>query len=85
MRKADGGSIINLSSMAGVVGLGVATAYQATKGAIRVMTKTVAIQYAKENVKCTPASRAGCLSVRSRYGAILWENGKKLYKVTAPP
>ena len=51
MRKAGGGSIINISSVAGLVGAGAATAYQASKGAVRILTKSVAIQYAKEKIR----------------------------------
>jgi NAD(P)-dependent dehydrogenase (short-subunit alcohol dehydrogenase family) len=51
MRKAGGGSIINISSIAGLVGAGAATAYQASKGAVRILTKSVAIQYAKEKIR----------------------------------
>ncbi|MDA1189774.1 MAG: SDR family oxidoreductase [Chloroflexi bacterium] len=53
MRKVAGGSIVNVSSMHGIVGIkyGAATAYQAAKGAIRIFTKAAAIQYAKENIR----------------------------------
>jgi NAD(P)-dependent dehydrogenase (short-subunit alcohol dehydrogenase family) len=51
MRQSGGGSIINISSIAGLVGMGHATAYQATKGAIRILTKSAAIEYAKENIR----------------------------------
>ena len=53
MRKAGGGSIINISSTAGLTGGdGGSTAYSATKGAVRLLTKSTAIQYAKENIRC---------------------------------
>ena len=52
MRAAGGGSIINISSVAGLVGGGGATAYQASKGAVRILTKSVATEYAKENIRC---------------------------------
>jgi len=50
MRKAGGGSIINISSIAGLVG-GTTTAYGASKGAVRLFTKATAIQYAKEGIR----------------------------------
>jgi NAD(P)-dependent dehydrogenase (short-subunit alcohol dehydrogenase family) len=50
MRKAGGGSIINISSIAGIVGMGT-SAYSASKGAIRVLTKAAAIEYAKDNIR----------------------------------
>jgi len=51
LRKAGGGSIINISSIAGMIGVGCASAYQATKGAVRILTKTAAVQYAKEGIR----------------------------------
>lgn len=51
MRKAGGGSIINLSSNAGIVGSLVAAAYSASKGAVRLFTKSTAIQHAKDGIR----------------------------------
>ena len=51
MRKNGGGSIINVSSIYGLVGSETSTAYHAAKGAIRLFTKSAAIQYAKENIR----------------------------------
>ena len=50
MRKAGGGSIVNISSIAGLVG-GRTTAYAASKGAVRLLTKSTAIQYAAEGIR----------------------------------
>jgi 3(or 17)beta-hydroxysteroid dehydrogenase len=41
--KAGGGSIINMSSMAALVGVPLFAAYTASKGAVRSLTKTVAL------------------------------------------
>ena len=51
MRKNGGGSIINISSVWGITGTAGATAYQASKGAIRTMTKSAAVQYAAEGIR----------------------------------
>ena len=53
MRRAGGGSIINISSEAGLVGntYGV-SAYGATKGAVRLLSKMTAIEYAKDKIRC---------------------------------
>ena len=51
MRKAGGGSIVNVSSIAGLVGFSSSTAYQAAKGAIRTFTKSAAIQYARHGIR----------------------------------
>jgi len=47
-----GGSIVNLSSIAGVIGSEhVHMAYNASKAAVRLMTKSVAVQHAKDNIR----------------------------------
>ncbi len=53
MRKAGGGSIVNISSTGGLVGSlrGAATAYIASKGAVRLFTKATAVQYAWEGIR----------------------------------
>ncbi len=54
MRKAGGGSIVNISSVSGLVGDArpSAGAYPASKGAVRLLTKSTAIQYAGEGIRC---------------------------------
>jgi NAD(P)-dependent dehydrogenase (short-subunit alcohol dehydrogenase family) len=51
MRRAGGGSIVNISSLYGLIGSGGATAYQGSKGAVRILTKTAAVQYAPEHIR----------------------------------
>lgn len=54
LMKAQGGSIINMSSRSGVVGLPGAAAYASSKAAIRNHTKTVALYCAEKNynIRC---------------------------------
>jgi cyclopentanol dehydrogenase len=53
MRQAGGGSIVNISSTAGLVGSpGGTAAYTATKGAVRLFTKSTAIQHARDKIRC---------------------------------
>ena len=53
MRRAGGGSIINLSSVAGLVGRRWAgAAYSASKGAVRIFSKATAMQYAPDRIRC---------------------------------
>ena len=52
MRNAGGGSIVNISSVAGLVGDHISAAYASSKGAVRLLTKSTAIQYAKEGISC---------------------------------
>ena len=51
MRKGGGGSIINTSSVMGIVGSPTSPAYSAAKGAMTTFTKSAALQYAKENIR----------------------------------
>jgi len=52
MQRAGGGAIVNISSISGFVGQqGVHMAYNASKGAVRIMTKTAAVQFAKDGIR----------------------------------
>jgi NAD(P)-dependent dehydrogenase (short-subunit alcohol dehydrogenase family) len=51
MKKSGGGSIVNLSSIYGLVGAGDIPTYHASKGAVRLMSKNDAIIYAKDNIR----------------------------------
>ncbi|MDR2731119.1 MAG: glucose 1-dehydrogenase [Treponema sp.] len=67
-RRNGGGSIINMSSVCGLIGHRFTTeAYTVTKGAVTLLTKTVAVRHAKDNIRCnsihpstviTPLTRA---------------------------
>lgn len=68
MRAVGGGSIINISSIYGIVGSIGSTAYHAGKGASRIFTKSAAIQLAKDGIRVnsvhpgfmmTPMTRPG--------------------------
>ncbi len=51
MRENNGGSIINLSSIYGIIGAPDIPPYHASKGAVRLMTKTDALNYASDNIR----------------------------------
>ena len=51
MRNAGGGSIINISSVAGLIGSRF-TAYGASKGVVRLLSKSTAGQYGPEGIRC---------------------------------
>ena len=51
MKKSGGGSIVYISSIYGIVGASDVPAYHATKGATRIMAKTGALFYAKDNIR----------------------------------
>lgn len=53
MRQAGGGSIVNISSIAGIgQSLHQEPAYAASKGAVRIFTKVTASQHARDNIRC---------------------------------
>jgi NAD(P)-dependent dehydrogenase (short-subunit alcohol dehydrogenase family) len=53
MRKVgEGGSIVNLSSIAGLVGVTMCGAYAAAKGGVRLFSKVVAMECAAEQIRC---------------------------------
>ena len=52
MRKVgEGGSIINISSVAGLAGVPACAAYSAAKGGVRIFSKTVAMETAKDKIR----------------------------------
>ena len=53
LRRAGGGSIVNIASQLGLVGMDDSSPqYTASKGAVRLLTKTTALQYAREGIRC---------------------------------
>ncbi len=52
MLKQGKGAIINISSIASLVGLPTLPAYAASKGALDAMTRALAVDYAKEGIRC---------------------------------
>ena len=51
MARQGGGSILNVSSMAGILGTPKLTAYAAAKHAVVGITRTAALEYARHNVR----------------------------------
>ncbi|MGA8616611.1 MAG: glucose 1-dehydrogenase [Xanthobacteraceae bacterium] len=54
MKERGGGSIVNMSSVAGLVGAANLAAYSASKGGVRLLTKSVALHCARKgyNIRC---------------------------------
>ena len=60
MRKAGGGSIVNISSTSGMIGQdNIHAGYNASKGAVRLLTKSTAIQYAQEGIRVNSVHPGG--------------------------
>ena len=72
MRKVGGGSIINISSTAGLVGYPGGSAYSASKGAVRLFTKTTAIQYAKEGIRANSIHPG---AIETAMAQQIWQEG----------
>jgi len=58
MKKNGGGAILNLASIAAIVGLSDRFAYSMSKGAIYAMTLSVAKDYLGDNIRCNSISPA---------------------------
>jgi 2-keto-3-deoxy-L-fuconate dehydrogenase len=58
LKKAGGGSIINMASVAALVGISDRFAYSMSKGAVYAMTLSVAKDYLKDNIRCNSISPA---------------------------
>lgn len=52
MQRQGRGAIVNISSIASLVGLSGLAAYTASKGALDALTRALAIEYAKEGIRC---------------------------------
>ncbi len=76
MIKAGGGSIINISSIAGLVG-GTTSAYGASKGAVRLLTKSTAIQYAGDGIRANSV-HPGVIITDMTAGMLADEVGREL-------
>ncbi len=76
MRKAGGGSIINISSISGMVGQqNIHPGYNASKGAVRILTKSTAVQYASDGIRCNSVHPGPIKTEMTRRG---WEDPERL-------
>lgn len=58
MKKAGGGTILNMASVAGSVGIADRFGYSMTKGAVLTMTYSVALDYIRDHIRCNSISPA---------------------------
>jgi len=69
MREQGAGSVINLSSVAGLIGLSGHSCYGASKGAVRTMTKDAAMELAEAGVRVNSIHPAYIDTQMADYGA----------------
>lgn len=69
MTEKRNGSIINLSSIAGLGGAAGHSLYGASKGAVRIFTKDVAVEYGPYNVRVNSVHPAYVNTAMAEYGA----------------
>ena len=70
LKRAGGGAIVNISSISGFAGQhGVHMAYNASKGAVRIMTKTVAVQHAADNIRANSVHPGFMPAMRTSVGS----------------
>jgi NAD(P)-dependent dehydrogenase (short-subunit alcohol dehydrogenase family) len=80
MRQAGGGAIVNISSIAGIIGMGMLPAYQATKGAVRVLTKNAAIQYVQDKIRVNSVHPGGVdTEILTPFGAEMKQSVAQLH------
>ena len=84
MRKAGGGSIINISSTAGLRGSPTAAAYGASKGAVRLFTKSTAIQYSKDNIRANSV-HPGIIETHMTLPTILTDEAARRERIARTP
>jgi NAD(P)-dependent dehydrogenase (short-subunit alcohol dehydrogenase family) len=80
MLKNGGGSIINTSSVAGHIGMAGASIYIAAKHAVEGITKTVALEYAKQGIRVNAVAPAAIVTdmIDRFVGGEHTDNGKYL-------
>jgi NAD(P)-dependent dehydrogenase (short-subunit alcohol dehydrogenase family) len=70
LKRAGGGAIVNISSISGFTGQhGVHMAYNASKGAVRIMTKTAAVQWAEHNIRVNSVHPGFMPAMRTSVGS----------------
>jgi NAD(P)-dependent dehydrogenase (short-subunit alcohol dehydrogenase family) len=70
LQRAGGGAIVNISSISGFAGQhGVHMAYNASKGAVRIMTKTAAVQWAADNIRVNSVHPGFMPAMRTSMGS----------------
>jgi NAD(P)-dependent dehydrogenase (short-subunit alcohol dehydrogenase family) len=84
MQKAGGGSIINVSSIYGKVAARERPAYSASKGGVRMLTKSITVDYAEDNIRANsilpgPIEGPRLLVRNPSIAAVVARHGQRLH------
>jgi NAD(P)-dependent dehydrogenase (short-subunit alcohol dehydrogenase family) len=69
MRERDGGAIVNVASVAGMVPHGGLGVYGVTKAAVIMLTKTLALELARDNIRVNAIAPG---LIQTRFSEALW-------------
>ncbi|MDC0035510.1 glucose 1-dehydrogenase [Chloroflexi bacterium] len=84
MKKSGGGSIINISSISGLVGQPtIQPVYNASKGAVRIFTKSTAVQYGSYGIRAN-SIHPGAIDTDMISHRIQGEENRNRIKTTVP-
>jgi NAD(P)-dependent dehydrogenase (short-subunit alcohol dehydrogenase family) len=76
MQKAQGGSIVNISSVQSIANQKSVLAYAASKGAINSLTRAIAIDHASDRIRCNAILPASVDTPMLRESARAFSGGK---------
>ena len=73
MKRSSGGSIVNISSYAGLKGSPLVS-YGASKGAVRLLTKSIAVQYGSDGIRCNSVHPGTVVPEGTEMGSSIFSN-----------
>lgn len=82
MRKSGGGAIVNISSIAGIVG-GNGAAYSASKAGVTLLSKDNAVELAKDNIRVNSIHPGGVLTPMTDFMSTM-EGSEEMVKNMCP-
>jgi len=78
MRNAGGGSIVNIASQLGQIGVPARSAYSTTKAALIQLTKCIAVELASDNIRANTISPGSIETDRSSHTYGSRENARRI-------